>query len=324
MNKTCGGISSGIGNILGLKQAGFEPSFILDDRDFFYKNIKTWEYHFPNINISDDFDEFDNMKIDVLISSPSCAQLSSLGMKREDRSELKTFTIDDFDFIKSLRKLLSRNAEFIIIEYLTKIEKFFSFQKDRVIHLPTEAFIEYGEYNSEFLNLNSYFFGVPQQRNRIYVILYKKKYNFTFKMPINYHVKSVNEVLETLDNEREIRDLNFKPPLYNDENPHHSKERMEGFKNLKYGESFYGGQNNRKLNPQKVCPTITSHCTRYVHPFEPRVLNVRECATFQGFPLDFEFIGKENDSLDLIGKSISPPVAEELGKQIMRCLCLNH
>ena len=94
--------------------------------------------------------------------------------------------------------------------------------------------------------------------------------------------------------------------------PNHSEKRLEGFSKLKIGDSYYGTQNNKRLDPNKPAGTIASHCSRFVHPSEPRVLTARETARLMGFPDYFRFFGSETEQLDQIGKAIVPQVAAAL------------
>jgi len=123
--------------------------------------------------------------------------------------------------------------------------------------------------------------------------------------------KKAGEVLIVLDLLRKDR------KLYDDEHPNHSEERKQGFNKLLPGDSFYGTQNNKRLDPEKICPVIASSKTQYVHPWHDRVLTPREAATFQGFPLDFQF-GHISFStkLDLIGRSIPVQVAAHIASEI--------
>ncbi|NER08231.1 MAG: DNA cytosine methyltransferase, partial [Okeania sp. SIO3C4] len=57
------------------------------------------------------------------------------------------------------------------------------------------------------------------------------------------------------------------------------------------------GSTYRRLDPSKPCPTVTRSGYRdFIHPFEDRMLTVRELACLQTFPLDWEFTGTRLDS----------------------------
>jgi DNA (cytosine-5)-methyltransferase 1 len=57
------------------------------------------------------------------------------------------------------------------------------------------------------------------------------------------------------------------------------------------------GSTYRRLDPDKPSPTVTRSGYRdFIHPYENRMLTVRELACLQSFPLDWEFIGTRLDS----------------------------
>jgi DNA (cytosine-5)-methyltransferase 1 len=57
------------------------------------------------------------------------------------------------------------------------------------------------------------------------------------------------------------------------------------------------GSTYRRLDPDKPSPTVTRSGYRdFIHPYENRMLTVRELACLQTFPLDWEFTGTRLDS----------------------------
>ncbi len=57
------------------------------------------------------------------------------------------------------------------------------------------------------------------------------------------------------------------------------------------------GSTYRRLDPNKPSPTVTRSGYRdFIHPYENRMLTVRELACLQTFPLDWEFVGTRLDS----------------------------
>jgi len=313
---TVGAISSGIGNILGFKLEDFLIDYVIDNRKTFTQGYENWENHFPEADLSDNFNDFDRYT-DVIISSPPCAQVSSLAAKKGNRPFLNKLKLYDFDFIKVLDIILKRKAKFIILEYLPGLLSFFEINKTNIIHRVTREKIDFPkDYNAQLLILEATQFKISQRRKRLFLFITKKSQEFVYIPPIT-ELESIFPCGDVLKNLEHLRNTKG---LLNDEMTNHSRERVEGFSKLAYGESYYNGSNNRRLHPDKLCPTITSHLTRYVHPWEPRVLNARECATLQGFPLDFEFFGSTSLQLDLIGRTIPPKITQDFAKQIKESL----
>lgn len=87
-----------------------------------------------------------------------------------------------------------------------------------------------------------------------------------------------------------------------------------------------------KKHSQKILPwkaparTVVTLPDDYVHPIEPRIFTVRELARFQGFPDDFEFVGKETTGSALrrfevpqysqVGNAVSPWLSRAVGDKI--------
>ena len=88
------------------------------------------------------------------------------------------------------------------------------------------------------------------------------------------------------------------------------------------------GSTYRRLDPFKPSPTVTRSGYRdFIHPYENRMLTVRELACLQSFPLDWEFIGTRLDSYSSkrevamtqfgqVGNAVPPILANAVAKAI--------
>ena len=86
----------------------------------------------------------------------------------------------------------------------------------------------------------------------------------------------------------------------------------------------------RPLNGDLPSPTIVTIPDDYVHPFYPRTLTVREMATLQSFPLNFEFKSKETTGgkkrkvevpqYTQVGNAVPPKLAQKVGETILKIL----
>lgn len=85
------------------------------------------------------------------------------------------------------------------------------------------------------------------------------------------------------------------------------------------------GSTYRRLDPAKPSPTVTRSGYRdFIHPYEDRMLTVRELACLQTFPLNWEFIGTRLDSYSSkrivtmtqfgqVGNAVPPVLAKAIG-----------
>ena len=71
--------------------------------------------------------------------------------------------------------------------------------------------------------------------------------------------------------------------------------------------------------------TITTPCPmgkqgRVLHPDQPRLVSVRECARSQGFPDTYKFYGTIVERYRQIGNAVPPPMGRALGMQIREAM----
>ena len=77
----------------------------------------------------------------------------------------------------------------------------------------------------------------------------------------------------------------------------------------------------RRLRDDQPSKAITSGAaTEFVHPVEPRLLTLRECARLQTFPDGFRFAGTQAERALLIGNAVPPLLGEVLGRHLRQAL----
>lgn len=114
----------------------------------------------------------------------------------------------------------------------------------------------------------------------------------------------------------------------------HSPSTLEKIKKVPIGGKLADveqtfGSTYRRLDPNKPSPTVTRSGFRdFIHPYEDRMLTVRELACLQTFPVDWEFKGVRLDSYSSkrnttmtqfgqVGNAVPPKLAEAVAKEIM-------
>lgn len=94
----------------------------------------------------------------------------------------------------------------------------------------------------------------------------------------------------------------------------------EGASAYRYGAA--GGRvhaNWTRLVPDRLAPTVKGQA-RFVHPTQDRLLTPREHARLMGYPDDYVFHGSVNETYDMIGESVPPPVSCALAREVRRAL----
>ena len=89
------------------------------------------------------------------------------------------------------------------------------------------------------------------------------------------------------------------------------------------------GSTYRRLNPESPSPTVTRSGYRdFIHPYEDRMLTVRELACLQSFPINWEFKGVRLDSYSSkrkttmtqfgqVGNAVPPLMARVIANAIL-------
>lgn len=79
-----------------------------------------------------------------------------------------------------------------------------------------------------------------------------------------------------------------------------------------------------RLHPNGMCSTILTKCDPhwgcFFHPFEDRVISVREAARIQSFPDRYVFCGSMGQQYEQVGNAVPPLLAKVVGEQIIEAL----
>lgn len=176
-------------------------------------------------------------------------------------------------------------------------------------------------YSIFYKVLNSKDYGVPQNRERIYIVGFKNK-GFPFKFPNPSFSKSnINELLEDnveghdltetaskhlkkhFSNFLEKKKFNKEYPLFATEiRPSRCSFRNDGCSPCLTAKMGTGGNN---------VPALVT---------EDRKLTVRECLRLQGFPEDYKMKDNYSQSYKQIGNSVTVPVVQLIAKEMVKYL----
>ncbi|MCK5681614.1 DNA cytosine methyltransferase [bacterium] len=79
-----------------------------------------------------------------------------------------------------------------------------------------------------------------------------------------------------------------------------------------------------RLHPKGLCSTILTKCDphwgSFFHPYQDRVLSVREAARIQSFPDTFKFTGTITQQYEQVGNAVPPLLAHAVGQNIKKLL----
>ncbi len=161
--------------------------------------------------------------------------------------------------------------------------------------------------------LNAKHFGVPQNRERIYIIAFRDDVNFTFPSPDGRKVQVGDILSETVDKKYTISD-----------------KLWAGHKRRKLEHKAKGNGFGYCLFQAESEYTSTISARYYKDGSEilidqgdnknPRKLTPREAAKLQGFPEDFIIPVSDTQAYRQFGNSVAVPVIRAIAKQIAEVL----
>ncbi len=181
--------------------------------------------------------------------------------------------------------------------------------------------------------LNSAWYGSYTKRDRIIVVAVRNDINIEFEYPTPIYKKE--EDFKTVGDALKLIDYSIDDP---DNVPMaHNEKTLSRFKYLKEGENlakisdrlpkdlriskFYSRGSTMRLDSHKCCPTLVpGHSNFPVHPFEDRVITVREAATITGFPLDYKFFGSHTQRCEQVGNAVPPHLSNAIAKSCIDLL----
>ncbi len=179
-------------------------------------------------------------------------------------------------------------------------------------------------YTLSTFRLNAADYGVPQHRDRVFIIGSREGKKLCAIPPICAAPNKSSDLF--LLPQRTVRDALRGLPrlgerLSNHTSREHSKRIIERYKSLKPGERDSKTRIN-KLDLSKPSFTIIVGSDKcggkgHVHPIEPREVSPRESARIQTFPDWWEFSGTSRHPIRQVGNAVPPLLAAMIGREMI-------
>lgn len=347
---------------MGFIKAGFDIKLSVEIEE---KYCSTLMKNHPSLNVRQgDIQDYDkariykeaNLKeeeeIDIIIGGSPCQSFSTAGKRKAFDDPRGKAMIQFAKIIKEIqpRAFLIENVRGLLsasLKHRKTKERGDGYPKLSKDEQPGSALkfllSKFSDYNIEMELLNSAMYGVPQKRQRVFIVGIRKDLNKFFEFPEPTHNKdgtdgkkkwiSVAEALSELDEIEEHDYVN-----YSDERLKYMEMIPKGGGNWRdlpeeVMEAAMGGAYNssggrvgffRRLKKDEPAPTLLTSpiqkSTNLGHPFENRPLSIQEYKKIQGFPLDYELTGTLNDQYTQIGNAVPVKLGYVLGSAIYELL----
>lgn len=247
-------------------------------------------------------------KSHILTAGFPCQPFSIAGMQKgfdDERSNV---------FWKILSIIKHNTPEIVILENVKNLQSHDSGKTFKIIIENLEKL----DYYIKFSILNtSKISGIPQNRERIYIVCFKDKIlydRFNFDFP-DVELKPVTHFLET-----DIPDKYY----YNDSTIIYDELEKNVVKHISTNTIYQYRRYYVRENKNSVCPTLTANMGGGGHNVPIilddkgiRKLTPRECFNLQGFPADYKLPTMSTSKLySLAGNAVSVPVVTLIANRI--------
>ena len=301
----------------GFEEAGFKGLLAVENNP---PVSKTYKENFPHtIVLSEDIKRVsieeirdllgdDADLLDAVIASPPCEPFTGANPKRQKHPIDRLYRDPAGQlFLHAIRIIGELKPKVFFIENVKGI------MAREIVEAIKRELGRYGYRTVHFNVLKAEDHGVPSRRTRVFVSNMKIELEKERKI-------SVREALEGL------------PPPGSPYPPNHeyttiSPRKLKRIRGLKWGKSLikYTGAGGRKLpnmirlNPREPAPTVLGS-SQFIHPYEDRLLTVREQARLMGFPDYHVFLGSRDIQYNQVGEAVPPPLSYRIALNAVKAL----
>jgi DNA (cytosine-5)-methyltransferase 1 len=174
------------------------------------------------------------------------------------------------------------------------------------LHTIEKLLLEDTRYNYYWKVINSADQGLPQNRERIFIVAIKKELDKGFTFPENKDLAfEISDILES----KPANNVYYKNEAGHKLNPTNQKIRKNRVHTIaKYDETMTYESTRRVYSPY-VSPCITTgNNAKYMIEDKVRVLTPTENQRIHGFSEEFEFVGSTTQQNKQLGNTVSPGV----------------
>lgn len=289
-------------------------------------------------------------EVDLLCGGPPCQSFSQIGKQNGLQDERGLLLFEMIRFANDLR------PKVILIEQVKGLlsARDVNGVKGGVFEQFLAQLEQIG-YEAKWKVINSADFGVPQLRQRVFIVATREANRFQFPDPTHSRTLSpslfgdlkpyeaIGQAIAGLDEpELKTKQGFLRTDSHVDPTPDGDRRRIHGVREGRYlaGETHLPKTQIKGLTKKdttkflRLCRSQPSKTLRggeiFFHPTDDRYLTPRECMRIHGFPDDYLLAGpirgrsgrvKYLDQYRQIANSVPPPVAKQLGAKIRAYLC---
>lgn len=259
-------------------------------------------------------DENQIPKHDILCAGFPCQAFSISGKQRGFEDSRGTLFFDVARIVKAKKPK---------VVFMENVKNFATHDKGKTLSVVKSTMTELG-YTFNYKVLNATDYGIPQKRERIYMVCFRNDLNINeFSFPKTFSLqKHVEDFL--LNDEKLISSLYvYRPDIYyNNKTDNKTSNRP-----IRLGIVNKGGQGERIYSTKGIAVTLSANgggifakTGGYLVNGIPRKLHPRECARLMGFPDSYKMSKNKNQAYKQFGNSVVVDVLQyiaiEIGKKL--------
>lgn len=251
---------------------------------------------------------------DILCAGFPCQAFSISGKQRGFEDSRGTLF---FDVARIVRKKKPK------IVFMENVKNFATHDNGKTLDVVKNTMEQLGyQFNQKVLNAVDY--GVPQKRERIYMVCFRNDLmvnSFTYPKPIEL-VRHVEDYL--LNDEEMVKHLyvNRTDTYYSD-----TVDNSYSNKTIRLGTVNKGGQGERIYSTKGIAITLSAYgggvfakTGGYLVNGKPRRLHPRECARIMGYPDSYKICKSDNQAYKQFGNSVIIDVLQLIGIEMGKAI----
>lgn len=247
---------------------------------------------------------------DILCAGFPCQAFSMSGKQRGFEDSRGTLFFDVARIVKAKKPK---------VVFMENVKNFASHDKGNTLAVVKTVMEELG-YTFHHQVLNAADYGIPQKRERIYMVCFRKDLvveGFVFPKPFVLK-KHVEDFL--LEDESRVEHLYVQRP---DTYFNGLEDKKYSNQPIRLGIVNKGGQGERIYSVKGIAVTLSangggifSKTGGYLVNGKPRKLHPRECARLMGFPDSYKISKRNNQAYKQFGNSVVVDVLQLIGQEI--------
>ncbi len=267
--------------------------------------------------------------VDVLCAGFPCQPFSLAGLRKGFSDEKKGtlfYDLRDIIDVKRPRIILLENVQGLLSIH-NKDEKGNSLPEKTIYTILTILRNELGYYVPEPKVLNAKDFGVPQNRNRVFIVGFRERPQEEYHYPTgegihDVHFGTIRE--DGIVDTRYYMSNRYWQTLLRHKTAQRNQGRGYGYRIINdddFGHTLMVGgmglERNLVKDPSNLNVNNVVDPRGELNHDHIRVLTERECARMQGFPDYFEILQGKTPSYKQFGNSVAIPVVKEVARSLL-------